>query len=116
MSCQLARAWPFRMRAAIPRKSAGGASNHSRPQAAPQALGNRGAASFLRGLNLLGRPEPRVRASGTAGFVRGTGSLSLNQLDEGDMRENIVEADLVECIVGFPGDAPVTGAEHERES
>jgi type I restriction enzyme M protein len=40
--------------------------------------------------------------SGTAGFVMANGSLSSNQSGEGDIRKNIIEADLVDCIVALP--------------
>ncbi len=41
--------------------------------------------------------------TGTAGFVLANGSLSSNQSGEGDIRQNIVDADLVDCIVSMPG-------------
>jgi type I restriction enzyme M protein len=40
---------------------------------------------------------------GTAGFVMANGSLSSNQSGEGEIRKNIIEADLVDCIVALPG-------------
>ena len=40
---------------------------------------------------------------GTAGFVLANGSMSSNQSGEGEIRKNIVEADLVECMVALPG-------------
>ncbi len=40
--------------------------------------------------------------SGIAGFVLSNGSLSSNQSGEGQIRRNIVEADLVDCIVALP--------------
>jgi len=40
--------------------------------------------------------------NGIAGFVLSNGSLSSNQSGEGDIRKNIVEADLVDCIVALP--------------
>ncbi len=40
--------------------------------------------------------------TGTAGFVLANGSLSSNQSGEGDIRKNIVDADLVDCIVSMP--------------
>ncbi|MGD9617167.1 MAG: type I restriction-modification system subunit M [Alphaproteobacteria bacterium] len=40
---------------------------------------------------------------GYAGFVLANGSLSSQQSGEGDIRRNIVEADLVDCIVSLPG-------------
>ena len=36
---------------------------------------------------------------GTAGFVMANGSLSSNQSGQGDVRKNIIEAELAECIV-----------------
>ena len=41
--------------------------------------------------------------TGTAGFVLANGSLSSNQSGEGEIRKNIVLADLVDCIVALPG-------------
>ena len=40
---------------------------------------------------------------GVAGFVLANGSLSSQQSGEGEIRKNIIEADLVDCIVGLPG-------------
>jgi type I restriction enzyme M protein len=40
--------------------------------------------------------------TGYAGFVLANGSLSNNQSGEGEIRKNIVEADLVDCIVALP--------------
>ncbi len=40
---------------------------------------------------------------GTAGFVLANGSMSSNTSGEGEMRKNIVEDDLVDCIVALPG-------------
>jgi type I restriction enzyme M protein len=39
---------------------------------------------------------------GIAGFVLANGSLSSNQAGEGEIRKNIIEADLVDCIVALP--------------
>jgi type I restriction enzyme M protein len=39
---------------------------------------------------------------GTAGFVLANGSLSSNTSTEGDIREKILEDDLVDCIVALP--------------
>jgi type I restriction enzyme M protein len=39
---------------------------------------------------------------GIAGFVLANGSLSSNQSGEGEIRERILEADLVDCIVALP--------------
>ncbi|MFA5929324.1 MAG: class I SAM-dependent DNA methyltransferase [Candidatus Micrarchaeia archaeon] len=41
--------------------------------------------------------------TGIAGFVMANGSLSSNTSGEGEIRKNIVEADLVDCIVAMPG-------------
>ncbi len=41
--------------------------------------------------------------SGIAGFVLANGSMSSNQSGEGEIRRNIVEADLVDCMVALPG-------------
>ena len=40
---------------------------------------------------------------GSAGFVLANGSMSSSQSGEGEIRRNIVEADLVDCIVALPG-------------
>lgn len=39
---------------------------------------------------------------GIAGFVLANGSMSSNQSNEGEIRKNIVEADLVDCMVALP--------------
>jgi type I restriction enzyme M protein len=41
--------------------------------------------------------------SGIAGFVLANGSMSSNQSGEGEIRRNIIEADLVDCMVALPG-------------
>jgi type I restriction enzyme M protein len=41
--------------------------------------------------------------TGMAGFVLANGSMSSNQSGEGDIRKNIIEADLVDCMVAMPG-------------
>ena len=41
--------------------------------------------------------------NGIAGFVLANGSMSSNQSGEGEIRKNIVEADLVDCMVALPG-------------
>ncbi|MFC1547710.1 N-6 DNA methylase [Candidatus Neomarinimicrobiota bacterium] len=41
--------------------------------------------------------------SGVAGFVLANGSMSSNQSGEGDIRQAIIEADLVDCMVALPG-------------
>ena len=40
---------------------------------------------------------------GTAGFVLANGSMSSSQSGEGEIRKNLVEADLVDCMVALPG-------------
>ena len=41
--------------------------------------------------------------SGVAGFVLANGSMSSSQSNEGEIRKNLVEADLVDCMVALPG-------------
>ncbi len=41
--------------------------------------------------------------TGMAGFVLANGSMSSNQAGEGEIRKNIIEADLVDCMVALPG-------------
>jgi type I restriction enzyme M protein len=41
--------------------------------------------------------------NGVAGFVLANGSMSSNQSGEGEIRKNLVEADLVDCMVALPG-------------
>ncbi len=41
--------------------------------------------------------------TGIAGFVLANGSMSSNQSGEGEIRQNIIEADLVDCMVAMPG-------------
>ena len=40
---------------------------------------------------------------GTAGFVLANGSMSSNQSGEGEIRKNLIESNLVDCIVALPG-------------
>src|SRR5438128_7214704 len=40
--------------------------------------------------------------SGIAGFVLANGSMSSNTSNEGEIRKNMIEADLVECMVALP--------------
>jgi type I restriction enzyme M protein len=44
-----------------------------------------------------------LSATGLAGFVLANGSMSSNQSGEGEIRKNIIEADLVDCMVALPG-------------
>ena len=41
--------------------------------------------------------------TGVAGLVLANGSMSSNQSGEGEIRKNIIEADLVDCMVALPG-------------
>jgi type I restriction enzyme M protein len=41
--------------------------------------------------------------NGIAGFVLANGSMSSNQSGEGEIRQAIIEADLVDCMVALPG-------------
>jgi type I restriction enzyme M protein len=41
--------------------------------------------------------------TGIAGFVLANGSMSSSQSGEGEIRKNIVEADVVDCMVALPG-------------
>jgi type I restriction enzyme M protein len=41
--------------------------------------------------------------AGIAGFVMANGSMSSNTSGEGEIRKNIVEADLIDCIISLPG-------------
>ena len=45
---------------------------------------------------------PNGRGGGVAGFVLANGSLSSGSGGEGEIRQRIVEADLVDCIVALP--------------
>jgi type I restriction enzyme M protein len=41
--------------------------------------------------------------AGVAGFVLANGSMSSNQSGEGEIRKNLIEADLVDCMIALPG-------------
>ena len=41
--------------------------------------------------------------TGVAGFVMANGSMSTNTTSEGEIRKNIIEADLVDCMIALPG-------------
>ncbi len=41
--------------------------------------------------------------TGLAGFVLANGSMSSNQSNEGEIRKNIIEDDIVDCMVALPG-------------
>lgn len=44
-----------------------------------------------------------IAPTGIAGFVLANGSMSSNQSGEGEIRKNIIEADIVDCMVAMPG-------------
>ena len=44
-----------------------------------------------------------IAPTGMAGFVLANGSMSSSQSGEGEIRKNIVEADLVDCMIAMPG-------------
>jgi len=58
-----------------------------------------GNANFAWVQHMIHHLAPR----GFAGFVLANGSMSSNQSGEGEIRKNIVEADLVDCMVALPG-------------
>ena len=45
----------------------------------------------------------KLSEGGVAGFVMANGSLSTNTKGEGDIRQKLIENDLVECVVALPG-------------
>lgn len=45
----------------------------------------------------------KLAPSGTAGFVLANGSISTSNISEFEIRKNLVNTDLVECIVTLPG-------------
>src|SRR5690606_21250625 len=45
----------------------------------------------------------KLAPSGTAGFVLANGSMSTSTTSELEIRKNLIEQDLVECIVTLPG-------------
>ena len=58
-----------------------------------------GNANFAWVQHFLHHLAPR----GVAGFVLANGSMSSNQSNEGEIRKNLIEADLVDCIIALPG-------------
>ncbi len=44
-----------------------------------------------------------LASRGIAGFVIANGSMSSNRSGEGEIRKNIIEAGLVDCIIALPG-------------
>ena len=59
----------------------------------------RGNANFAWVQHIVHHLAPK----GTAGFVLANGSMSSAQSGEGEIRKNLVEADLVDCMVALPG-------------
>jgi type I restriction enzyme M protein len=49
--------------------------------------------------------------TGVAGFVLANGSMSSNQSGEGEIRKNLIEADLVDCMVALPWPALLLDAD-----
>lgn len=45
----------------------------------------------------------KLAPSGIAGFVLANGSMSSNQSGEGDIRRQLIEQDLVDCMIALPG-------------
>ena len=41
--------------------------------------------------------------TGVAGFVLANGSMSSNQSNEGEIRKNLIEEDVVDCMIALPG-------------
>jgi type I restriction enzyme M protein len=63
-------------------------------------VGNANYAWIQHFINHLAPPGPH--GGGIAGFVMANGSLSSNTGGEGEIRKNIIEHDLVDCIVAMP--------------
>ena len=59
----------------------------------------KGNANFAWVQHIVHHLAPR----GTAGFVLANGSMSSAQSGEGEIRRNLVEADLVDCMIALPG-------------
>ena len=59
----------------------------------------RGNANFAWVQHMVHHLSPR----GVAGFVLANGSMSSQQAGEGEIRKNLIEADLVDCMVALPG-------------
>ncbi|MCY3586507.1 MAG: class I SAM-dependent DNA methyltransferase [Acidimicrobiaceae bacterium] len=59
----------------------------------------KGNANFAWVQHMVHHLAPR----GVAGFVLANGSMSSRQSGEGEIRKNLVEADLVDCMVALPG-------------
>ncbi len=59
----------------------------------------KGNANFAWVEHMIHHLAPR----GIAAFVLANGSMSSNQSGEGEIRKNIIEADLVDCMIALPG-------------
>ena len=59
----------------------------------------KGNANFAWVQHMVHHLSPR----GVAGFVLANGSMSSQQAGEGEIRKNLIEADLVDCMVALPG-------------
>lgn len=66
----------------------------------PPPAGNANFAWIQHFIHHLAPPDGR--GGGVAGFVMTNGSLSSGAAGEGEIRRNIIEADLVDCIVAMP--------------
>ena len=85
----------FELGLVFPSKTARRASANTRPDAAPQVV---------------------TEAKGNmAGFVLANGSMSSNQSGEGDIRRDLIEADLVDCMVTLPGQLFYSTRIHVKE-
>lgn len=45
----------------------------------------------------------KLSANGTAGFVLANGSMSSNTSGEGEIRAQMIENDLIDCMIALPG-------------
>ena len=59
----------------------------------------RGNANFAWVQHMVHHLSPR----GVAGIVLANGSMSSNQSNEGEIRKNLIENDLVDCMIALPG-------------
>lgn len=58
-----------------------------------------GNANYAWILNMVSKLSER----GTAGFVLANGSMSSNSSGEGDIRQKLIENDLIDCMISLPG-------------
>ena len=63
------------------------------------SLPPKGNANFAWVQHFIHHPAPQ----GMAGFVLANGSMSSNQSGEGDIRQKLIEGDLVDCLVALSG-------------